>query len=1214
MSVAQDETVVHHRAYGSSPTPNSKEYGLASILNNGNGNGATVVSDGGPRRSTPLAAPPAAALPTPSNRPVEGISDHTAPNYYHNPNDPTTTTATIPPTTASPSNPPSVNDPPKMRAAPHSAEAVRVPSPAAPAPATAVSASGSPVPTDLKPSSETSAAVTKDVSPVPTSSTSSTTATATADEMPFHQSGKTRPTLTAPASPPPSPPGAAGAMGAVGATTTSTATAVMVDSPQGLSSSTAPQSTTPTPVRGGSLASLIHSTHREVDVPESSASVTSEQQRREMHGGTPLSPTSMSHGTHSRKDSAATMASASASTPGGAATTTTTTSAGGLDSPLKGPRESGAGDPMDIDPPTSTRPAGELGGTSTPTGLGGRAPTMASLPYHHPSRSPLARPHSATAVLSSSSLVGGGSGNVQSSQPQPHRAQASPTPTPTSSSQQPHTHAPKAGYPSATHAGTTPTATASSHQRRHSLSRPASHVHTRSHSGRLVGTPTNSTATSIAGAVAPGGGGPSSASGPLSQPQPAPQPRPLSPDSHIPGFKLSEASAASVAAGGGDERDSEFTRMRTVDYKELRNRLDQLSSQNEELYAEREHAARQMNIENKRRAALARDVNDWIRSGENLLRSFADSLTMPTPTFNGRGHALDSAGGVSLSSGMVYDRLPREKTLSVVMPATPSTHGRPGSGYGAGHDGYPMHHSAPPTHSESAMHYSRSAAGQAPRPTHNSSNSQSLRRSRRPSSDDLAEIHGGKRVKANNGTFIRTSPDASERTGFASHSGPASASSSSHPLSRMIGAGEYTSYPTSHHRASGSLGSGFEHGRDSPLNRRMMVGREDDEDEFPSPRRTFVAPTSAQTVIGNGHISNLAASRTGHVRDARVTALAGDDADAIGSPDGDTTVHESLMEMVDEEDQDGARPMRGLRHVRGVGMRNGSRSSINSQDIDDMLAEVVDDESVRRGNGSLRSSAKPRYRSNLSGTAQAGGGTSTFPIHLGGHSEAHSPGQTRSYTPSSQPPSKFAPVPSASPVPQPSNSRGFVFRNTDAADMEAQAQARSPEDLGHRPSLSGSGSFNGAQTSPPGTSGNPVTTQFLPPQSGPPQPKKIYHSKVTGQVIGSQHSSMMNPSPSAPVESSQPSRAVQPTSSFTIDGLPKRTCKQCGQPGRYKDNKCVEKWGPGPQGPGTVCDRCRKKMKRVEKRATQDSAAMNAALSHHQYPIAPAPSGSFTTQ
>ncbi|KAG6902822.1 hypothetical protein C0995_011309 [Termitomyces sp. Mi166 len=50
-----------------------------------------------------------------------------------------------------------------------------------------------------------------------------------------------------------------------------------------------------------------------------------------------------------------------------------------------------------------------------------------------------------------------------------------------------------------------------------------------------------------------------------------------------------------------------------------------------------------------------------------------------------------------------------------------------------------------------------------------------------------------------------------------------------------------------------------------------------------------------------------------------------------------------------------------------------------------------------------------------------------------------------------------------------------------------------------------------------------------------------------------------------------------------------RICRQCGMAGRYKDGKCVEKWGPGPMGPGTVCDRCRKKMKRVERRGTLEN-------------------------
>ncbi|KAF8555007.1 hypothetical protein OG21DRAFT_962239 [Imleria badia] len=57
-----------------------------------------------------------------------------------------------------------------------------------------------------------------------------------------------------------------------------------------------------------------------------------------------------------------------------------------------------------------------------------------------------------------------------------------------------------------------------------------------------------------------------------------------------------------------------------------------------------------------------------------------------------------------------------------------------------------------------------------------------------------------------------------------------------------------------------------------------------------------------------------------------------------------------------------------------------------------------------------------------------------------------------------------------------------------------------------------------------------------------------------------------------------------------------RICRQCGLAGRYKEGKCVEKWGPGPEGPGTVCDRCRKKMKRVERRGTIES--QNQSQSH----------------
>lgn len=55
---------------------------------------------------------------------------------------------------------------------------------------------------------------------------------------------------------------------------------------------------------------------------------------------------------------------------------------------------------------------------------------------------------------------------------------------------------------------------------------------------------------------------------------------------------------------------------------------------------------------------------------------------------------------------------------------------------------------------------------------------------------------------------------------------------------------------------------------------------------------------------------------------------------------------------------------------------------------------------------------------------------------------------------------------------------------------------------------------------------------------------------------------------------SDPSSPAVPTSAFPATNAEgQRICRQCGMPGRYKDGKCVEKWGPGPMGPGTVCDR-----------------------------------------
>ncbi|CAL1701871.1 unnamed protein product [Somion occarium] len=111
------------------------------------------------------------------------------------------------------------------------------------------------------------------------------------------------------------------------------------------------------------------------------------------------------------------------------------------------------------------------------------------------------------------------------------------------------------------------------------------------------------------------------------------------------------------------------------------------------------------------------------------------------------------------------------------------------------------------------------------------------------------------------------------------------------------------------------------------------------------------------------------------------------------------------------------------------------------------------------------------------------------------------------------------------------------------------------------------------------------THTFAPPVTGPPVKKPKNANTPSSSNIGGLTS-----------QGSVTTLGPQPTvSSIGGGGFPgsnaqgQRTCRQCGQPGRYKDGKCVEKWGPGPEGPGTVCDRCRKKMKRVERRGTLDS-------------------------
>ncbi|KAJ8584222.1 hypothetical protein M405DRAFT_827143 [Rhizopogon salebrosus TDB-379] len=119
---------------------------------------------------------------------------------------------------------------------------------------------------------------------------------------------------------------------------------------------------------------------------------------------------------------------------------------------------------------------------------------------------------------------------------------------------------------------------------------------------------------------------------------------------------------------------------------------------------------------------------------------------------------------------------------------------------------------------------------------------------------------------------------------------------------------------------------------------------------------------------------------------------------------------------------------------------------------------------------------------------------------------------------------------------------------------------------------------------------------FAPPVTGAPQKKGKPGSSANITQNGSPLPTPINitvptltpvPPPSVPLPTSFP-----PTNTHG-----QRICRQCGLPGRYKEGKCVEKWGPGPEGPGTVCDRCRKKMKRVERRGTVDVSGMGSSAS-----------------
>ncbi|KAG6810580.1 hypothetical protein H0H92_011232 [Tricholoma furcatifolium] len=157
------------------------------------------------------------------------------------------------------------------------------------------------------------------------------------------------------------------------------------------------------------------------------------------------------------------------------------------------------------------------------------------------------------------------------------------------------------------------------------------------------------------------------------------------------------------------------------------------------------------------------------------------------------------------------------------------------------------------------------------------------------------------------------------------------------------------------------------------------------------------------------------------------------------------------------------------------------------------------------------------------------------------------------------------------------------------------------QDYRSSPKQATTGATAGEPLAQPGQAREFQTHIFAPVVTGAPVKKSKFPQGASNASTAS------IPPPPALSHPETQAQSTPPTVYPATNEQGQRICRQCGMAGRYKDGKCVEKWGPGPMGPGTVCDRCRKKMKRVERRGTLEQAAMSqnalggsASLSHIQ--------------
>ncbi|KAF9523220.1 hypothetical protein CPB83DRAFT_898959 [Crepidotus variabilis] len=229
-----------------------------------------------------------------------------------------------------------------------------------------------------------------------------------------------------------------------------------------------------------------------------------------------------------------------------------------------------------------------------------------------------------------------------------------------------------------------------------------------------------------------------------------------------------------------------------------------------------------------------------------------------------------------------------------------------------------------------------------------------------------------------------------------------------------------------------------------------------------------------------------------------------------------------------------------VQHVRHNHSRSGSHSSTSSLDVDEMLLQATGGEEQ---GGIPNANGAARYYDHIQATQ--------VPV-TGRRPDRESPRPHSGVT---------AVAATTNHYPQP------------------------PPGISYPASQSAPGSLRNV----PGVQGHVYTTHvFAPVVTGAPTKKTKYPNTANVGVPGPSVDNAQTP-------------GAPPTAPFAATNAQgQRICRQCGMVGRYKDGKCVEKWGPGPMGPGTVCDRCRKKMKRVERRGTLESQQLAAQQQQQQ--------------